>query len=247
MGIKVLVVDDEPGIRLLLNKIINKTEGFEVIGECDNMAEAIKLFSKLRPEVVFLDIEIKGTSGLECAKIISDLNPKTKIIFATAHAEYMSEAFEVYAYDYIVKPFNVERVNRTLERMKMLYKREGTNEEMDKIVKYEKGLAKLLVKGKESMSFVDIKDIILIQRENNTTMIYTNKDSFSTSASLSEIEAKLDSQQFLRSHKSYIINITQITKIEPYGRWTYIVKFKDTHQDALITAEKYDEIKKRFL
>lgn len=247
MEIKVLVVDDEPGIRLLLNKMINKTEGFTVVGECDNMAEAVKLFTKLRPEVVFLDIEIKGTSGLECAKIISDLNPKTKIIFATAHAEYMSEAFEVYAYDYIVKPFNLERVTQTLERVKMLKNEENADREIDRIVKYEKGLAKLLVKGKESMSFVDIKDIILVQRENNATIIYTAKNSFSTSASLSEIAAKLDGQQFMRSHKSYIINITQITKIEPYGRWTYIVKFKDTQQDALMTAEKYDEIKKRFL
>ena len=247
MGISVLIVDDEPGIRLLLGKIIDKIEGFEVVGECDNMTEAIQLFNRLRPEVVFLDIEIKGTSGIECAKIISDLNPKTKIIFATAHSEYMLEAFEVYAYDYIVKPFNVERVTKTLERVRALKKTDETSQEIDKIVKYEKGLAKLLVKGKESMSFVDIKDIVLVQRENNATIIYTAKDSFSTSASLAEIEAKLDGEQFLRSHKSYIINITQITKIEPYGRWTYVVKFKDTEQDALMTAEKYDEIKKRFL
>ena len=90
MGIKVLLVDDEPGIRLLLNKMINKIDGIEVVGECDTMSDAIKLFTTYKPEVVFLDIEIKGTSGLECAKIISDLNPKVKIIFATAHAEYMS-------------------------------------------------------------------------------------------------------------------------------------------------------------
>ena len=247
MGIKVLLVDDEPGIRLLLSKIINKTEGFEVVGECDTMSEAIKLFTTYKPEVVFLDIEIKGTSGLECAKIISDLNPKVKIIFATAHAEYMSEAFEVYAYDYIVKPFNVERVTQTLERVKVLNEKETASEEIDKIVKYEKGLARLLVKGKESMSFIDIKDIILVQRENSSTVIYTRSDSFTTSASLSDIEAKLDPEQFIRSHKSYIINLTQITKIEPYGRWTYIVKFKGIDKDALITGEKYEEIKNRFL
>ena len=245
--IKVLLVDDEPGIRLLLSKIIGKTTGFEVVGECDTMTEAIKLFTNLKPDVVFLDIQIKGTSGLECAKIISDLNPKTKIIFATAHAEYMSEAFEVYAYDYIVKPFNIERVTQTLERVKMLNLKEKAHEEQDKIVKYEKGLAKLLVKGKESMSFIDIKDIVLVQRENSTTVIYTKRDAFTTSASLSDIEAKLDSEQFIRSHKSYIINISQITKIEPYGRWTYIVKFKDIDRDALITGEKYEEIKKRFM
>lgn len=245
MAIKVLIVDDEDGIRLLLSKIINKNNGFEVVGQCDNMAEAIKQFIKLRPEVVFLDIEIKAESGLECAKIIADLEPKTKIIFATAHAEYMPEAFEVYAYDYIVKPFNVERVNQTLERVKVLNTGQPRYE-MDKVVKYEKGLERLLVKSRESMSFVDIEDIVLVQRENNMTMIYTARDVFSTSASLGDIEAKLDTERFIRSHKSYIINIMQIIKIEPYGRWTYIVKFKDTQQDALMTSEKYEEIKKRF-
>jgi two-component system LytT family response regulator len=94
---------------------------------------------------------------------------------------------------------------------------------------------------------VDIKDIILVQRENSSTVIYTKQDSFATSAGLGDIESKLDSDQFMRSHKSYLINISQIKKIEPYGRWTYIVNFKDLNKDALMTAEKYEEIKKRFL
>lgn len=246
MEIKVLLIEDEVGIRTLLRKIIEKKEEFKVVGECDNIAECVKLFTKLKPDVVFLDVEIKGGSGLDCASIISDIDPKTKIIFATAHAEYMPEAFGVYAFDYLVKPFNVERVMQTLERIKET-KQNVENTEMDKIIRYEKGLEKLLVKGKESMSFVDIKDIILVQREDNSTVIYTDKDSFTTSASLTDIEEKLDKEQFIRSHKSYIINVSQITKIVPYGRWTYVVRFKDLDKDALITQEKYEEIKKRFL
>jgi two-component system LytT family response regulator len=96
------------------------------------------------------------------------------------------------------------------------------------------------------MSFIDIKDIILIQRENSSTVIYTKFDTFTTSASLSDIEAKLDPEQFLRSHKSYLINVSQIKKIEPYGRWTYVVTFKDLKQDALMTVDKFEEIKKRY-
>lgn len=246
MSIKVLLIEDEAGIRTLIRKIIERTEGFEVVGEGDNMTEAIKLFTKLKPDIIFLDIEINGGSGIECAQIIADIDPKVKIIFATAHTEYMSEAFEVYAFDYLIKPFNVERVRHTLERVKGL-QMGVDSQEMDKIIKYEKGLEKLLVKGKESMSFVTIKDIILVQREDNNTVIYTSKDSFTTSASLIEIEEKLDKDQFIRSHKSYIINLSQITKISPYGRWTYIVRFKDLDKDALITQEKYEEIKKIFL
>lgn len=246
MAIKVILVDDESGIRILLRKIIELNEGFEVVGESDNLADAVTLFIKTKAEVVFLDIEIKDTSGLDCAKIIAEIEPKTKIIYATAHSEYMSNAFEVYAFDYLVKPFNVERVNHTLDRIKSLSK-PVENDHLDKIVKYERGLDKLLVKGKESMSFIDIKDIILVQRENSSTVIYTKQDSFMTSASLGDIEAKLDSEQFMRSHKSYLINISQIKKIEPYGRWTYIVILKDLDKDALMTVEKYEEIKKRFL
>ncbi len=240
------MVEDDAGIRILLRKIIEQNEGFEVVAEADNLKDAVLQFTKFKPEVVFLDIEIKGANGLECAKIIADMEPKTKIIFATAHAEYRSDAFEVYAFDYLVKPFPIERVNQTLDRIREL-SAPPKNDELDKIVKYEKGLDKLLVKGKESLSFIDIKDIILIQRENSTTVIYTKNDSFTTSASLTEIETKLDPEQFMRSHKSYLINLSQIKKIEPYGRWTYIVIFKDLKKDALITSEKFDEIKKKFL
>ncbi|MBH1939640.1 response regulator transcription factor [Mobilitalea sibirica] len=246
MSIKVVLIDDESGIRKLLRKIVENNEGFEVVGESDNLTDAVTLFNKTRAEVVFLDIELGNISGLELAKIIADLEPKTKIIFATAHSEYMPDAFEVYAFDYIVKPFHVERVNHTLDRIKALSDPKK-NEDMDKIVRYERGLDRLLVKGKESMSFVDIQEIVLVQRENNSTVIYTKKDTFTTSASLGDIENKLNSEQFMRSHKSYLINVSQIKKIEPYGRWTYIITFKDIHQDALMTAEKYEEIKKRFL
>lgn len=246
MAIKVIIVEDESGIRKLLRKIIENKEGFEIVGECDNLSEAVSLFIKTKAEVIFLDIEINGSNGLECAKIIADMEPKTKIIFATAHSEYMSAAFEVYAFDYLVKPFNVERVYHTLDRVRT-FTETTEKEHLDKIIKYERGLEKLLVKGKESMSFVDISDIILVQRENSATVIYTKKDSFATSASLSDIEAKLDTEQFMRSHKSYLINVSQIKKIEPYGRWTYIVTFKDINKDALMNVEKFEEIKKRFL
>lgn len=246
MAIKVMLIEDEAGIRLILRKIIEKHQEFQVVAECDELAESVIQFRKERPEVVFLDIGIKGQNGVDCAKILTDMDPKVKIIFATAHAEYMPEAFELYAFDYLVKPFSVDRVDKTLERIADL-EVPGTFESEERVVKSERRLDKLLVKGKESMSFVDIPEIILIQRENHSTVIYTEKDSFVTSASMAELEKKLDPDQFLRSHKSYIINLSRIRKIEPYGRWTYVVHFKGRKEDALLTAEKYEEIKRRFL
>lgn len=246
MAIRVMLIEDEAGMRLLLKKIIEKQGQFQVVAECDELADSVIQFQKLKPEVVFLDIAIKGDNGIECARILTELDPKVKIIFATAHAEYMPEAFELYAFDYLVKPFDVERVKRTLERIASMAVQNRPEEE-ERIVRSEYRKDKLLVKGRESMSFIHIPDIVLIQRENNSTVIYTEKDSYVTSASLADLERKLDPEQFLRSHKSYIINLSQIRKIEPYGRWTYVVHFQGRREDALLTAEKFEEIKKRFL
>lgn len=245
MDIKVLIVDDERGIRTIIKKILDKSSGFEVIGDADNGEEAISIFNERRPEVVFIDVQMPGCSGIDCAKRLTDIEPKTIIIFATAHQEYMPDAFQLYAFDYLIKPFKVERVMQTLDRIKKLNK-PNYGDGIDKIIKHEKGLDKLMIKNKEGISFVDTKEIVLVQKEENSTVIYTKTDSFTTSISLSDIEEKLDNTQFFRSHKSYIINLSLITKIYPYGRWTYVVKLKNTEKDALLTHEKYEEIKKLF-
>ncbi|BCZ46184.1 DNA-binding response regulator [Clostridium gelidum] len=245
MDIKVLIVDDEKGMRTIIEKILDKSGGFEVVGDTDNGDEAIVIFKEQRPCVVFLDVQMPSGNGIDCAKRLTDIDPKTIIIFATAHSEYMSDAFQLYAFDYLIKPFKIERVMQTLDRIKKLNK-PSYGDGIDKIIKHEKGLDKLMIKNKEGISFVDTKEIVLVQREDSSTVIYTKTDSFTTSISLSDIEEKLDNTQFLRSHKSYIINLSLITKIYPYGRWTYVVKLKNTEKDALLTHEKYEEIKKLF-
>lgn len=245
MDIKVLIVDDEKGMRTIIKKILDKSGGFKVVGDTDNGKDAIDIFKEHRPEVVFIDVEMPEYNGIDCAKILTDIDPKTIIIFATAHQEYMSDAFQLYAFDYLIKPFKIERVLQTLDRIKKLNK-PVYGDGIDEIIKHEKGLDRLMIKNKEGISFVDTKEIVLVQREENSTVVYTKTDNFITSVSLSDIEKKLDNTLFLRSHKSYIINLSLITKIYPYGRWTYVVKLKNTEKDALLTHEKYEEIKKLF-
>lgn len=240
-----MLIEDEAGMRLLLRKAIEKHPEFQVVAECEDFTSAILEFRKQKPEVIFLDINIHGENGIECARILADLDPKIKIIFATAHEEYRTEAFELYAFDYLVKPFDITRLNQTLNRLASMSSREVLEPE-DCIMASGYRQDKLLVKGKESMSFIHIPNIVLIQRENNSTVIYTDTDRFVTSASMSELEKKLDPEQFMRSHKSYIINLSRITKIEPYGRWTYVVHFQGRKEDALLTAERFEEIKRRF-
>jgi len=239
-----MIVDDDFGMRIVLKKAIEKVEGFEFIGEAEDGEVAFHFAQAFHPDVVFIDVEMPKINGVECAKKIMDMNPNVFIIFATAHDEYMPEAFELYAFDYLVKPFKIDRVFKTLDRIKQLSANKNTVKPQN-INKLD-NLGKLIIRGKDSTNFIDIKDIILIQREERSSAIYTAEDRYVTSESLSDIEKRLDSNLFLRSHKSYIINLSMINKIQPYGRWTYIVTFKDFDKDALLTHDKYEELQSRF-
>ena len=134
MAIKVMLVDDEAHIRLILRRVIERNPAFCVVSECDSMTDALLAFHETQPEVVFMDIEIKGSSGIDCAKVIAQSAPDTKIIFATAYSEYMSNAFELYAFDYLVKPFSymelLSRVKALIRRYKVYQKQEEKEEEL---------------------------------------------------------------------------------------------------------------------
>jgi two-component system LytT family response regulator len=245
LELKVFIGDDEAGMRMVLKKAIEKIDGFKLIGEAEDGEAVLSFVEEKHPEIIFLDVEMPKLSGIECAKRIMDINPRTIIIFVTAHDSYMSDAFQLYAFDYIVKPFKLDRIYQTLNRIKTL--NDTQNEEnMYKIIRHEKGLNKILIRNKEGISFIDMKDIVIIQREDRNTVIYTIDNFYITSEGMSELEERLDKTQFFRSHKSYIINLSMINKIYPYGRWTYIVKLKNTDKDALITHDRYDILKEMF-
>lgn len=240
----VLIADDDEHMRLLLKKAIERNNAFKVVGEAADGISAASLVESLYPDVIFMDVEMPGVNGLECAKKVFDINPKTCIIFATAHEEYMSDAFKLYAFDYLVKPFNLARISQTLNRIVLL------NEQKEELIpqpaNHRKEHRKLLIRNKEGITLVDEEDILLIQRENRTTAIYTADERYTTSEGLSELEERLDPNIFFRSHKSYIINLSMVYKIYPYGRWTYLVKLKSTEKDALVTHDKFEAMQKFF-
>ena len=246
--ISVLLVDDDPGMRLILRKKIEQTEAFTVIGEAADGREAMADFEALSPRVVFLDVDMPLISGTECARLMQDMDPSAVLIFATGHEEYRQEAFEVYAFDYLVKPFKMERLEQTLNRIESRLK--GMPEQplpaprpaMTKPVP-----GRLMLKHREGVAFLNMEDILLAQREDRATVLYTvGGGRYVLPENLSETEARLDPETFFRCHKSYIINLRRIRDITPYGRWTYVVRLEGTDHDALITHEKYEELEKRF-
>lgn len=242
--LKVLIADDDFGMRKVLRKILGKREEFEIVAEAENGLVALELFEEYVPDIVFLDVEMPYLDGIGCATKIFDINPKTIIIFATGHEGFMSQAFQVYAFDYLMKPFDMERMNSTLDRIVDI--KQGKIEPIKETKIINNSVSKLIIKNKDGLSFVNYDDVVMIQREDRNTVIYTAKDKFFTSESLGSIEEKLKEDVFMRSHKSYIINTSKISNIYPYGRWTYTVKFQGCKFDALMTHKKYENLEEIF-
>lgn len=246
--IKVIIADDDSGMRMIIRKFIEKAEGFEIVGEAANGKEALALHKENKPDVIFMDVEMDVMDGLSAAKEIADIDPRCRIVFATAHDKYALEAFQVFAFDYLVKPFDIDRVMNTLSRIKesvvQVYNK--NNEDIKASGMFCKELNKLMVKDKECMVFVDMPDIHLVQREDRSTVIYTSNQRIVTNEPLGELYARLDKELFYRCHKSYIINLAMISEAYPYGRWTYIIKLKNIKQDALMTYEKFGLLSEKF-
>ena len=245
--IRALIADDDAGMRLLMRKLLEKSGGFVLCGEASDGAELLALAAEHRPQLVLLDVEMPGVSGVDCARELQDSDPQTILIFATAHDKYMADAFEVYAFDYLLKPFKAERALATLERAKSVLRTREDAARSAKPVEPRPQSGRILLKHRDGVSVINMEDILLVQREERATVLYTVNDGrYVTGDSLADIGARLDPAFFMRCHKSYIINLSHVDSISPYGRWTYVVKLRGTRRDALITHEKYEELEKLF-
>ncbi len=246
--IRILIADDDPGMLLVMRKLVERAEGYQLAGEAADGTQLLELYERENPDVVLMDVEMPGLSGIDCARAIQDKNPKTVLVFATAHEQYMKSAFEVYAFDYLLKPFRIERALNTLHLIRQRLLESAPCEAVVPRPRPKDAPARLMLKGREGLNFVDIDDILLVQREDRQTVIYASGEQrLTTSEGLSDLEARLPAHMFFRTHKSYIVNVNQIESITPYGRWTYIVRLRGTRHDALITHERFDELQKLFI
>lgn len=243
-NIRVLIGDDDPGMRLVMRKLVERAEGCDLAAEACDGEEVVRLFEQQRPDVVLMDVEMPGMNGIECGKAIQDMNPKAIIIFATAHEEYMKSAFELYAFDYLVKPFPMDRALQTLARA-----RERLNEHRAVCAARPASDVpkRLMLRHRDGMNLINIEDILMVQREDRSTAVLLRDGrKLLTPDPLGEFAQRLPEDTFFRAHRSYIINLDQIDSIMPYGRWTHIVRLRGTAEDALITHEKLEELEQRF-
>mgnify|MGYP004465703187 FL=1 len=245
--IRILIADDDDGMRLIMRRFVEKAGGFQIVGEAKDGRELIRLNEQTHPQVILLDVEMPVMTGVECARIIQDINPKTILVFATAHEKYMGDAFEVYAFDYLLKPFREQRVMKTLALIRSRLAEEAEERAVKPETPRNVAPRKLMLRHKEGVSFVDMEDILLIQREERSTVLYlAGGERLVTSDSLSELDERLPDDMFFRTHKSYVVGLRHIDSITPYGRWTYVVKLRGTTHDALVTAERLEIMQKMF-
>jgi len=234
--IKAMIAEDEPSSRAFLRSILEQHNDFEVVGESSDGKELMELVSQVKPQVVFVDIEMPELNGMSAAKKLLEKNEDLIIIFVTGHSDFAVEAFEISSFDYILKPYKADRVEKALDRIRAgMMERELEKQKLSRILKSSD---KLYIKSGYELHFIDSDSIYYIEKEKKKTILHTTDNKFETHESINDLERRLDPIKFFRSHKCYLINLNKVEKIIPWGDNSYLVKFTSSNKDALIARSK---------
>jgi two-component system response regulator LytT len=233
MDLRALVVDDEQLARDELSFLLAQVAGVEVVGQAANGVEAIEALDRLRPDVVFLDIQMPGSSGFEVARQIVGKGLPAHVVFVTAFDEYALEAFEVNAIDYLLKPVEPGRLDQALQRVRRRIDTEAPlNEHIEKIVNLvgegQRRRGQIAVKVGERFLLVQTEEVIYASLNGDTISIVTGQVAGTSNyRTLDELQASLDPAVFWRVHRSHLVNINKIKEIVPWFSRNYILRMKD--------------------
>ncbi len=234
--LQALIVDDEELARLELRTLLNAFTGIEVAGEADSVDEAKYQIEHLNPDIIFLDIQMPGKTGFD---LLEELETEATIIFVTAYDEYAIRAFEVNALDYLIKPVYPERLAHTISR---LLKTETVAPDVKPLSIEDFIFAKV---GKR-MHFIKIKEIKAIEAAREYTEIHVNKsESVLILKSMHEWESRLPESHFLRIHRSCIINLDNIDRVEEALSNAYHVYIKGIEKSFPMSQRYFTRIKKK--
>jgi two-component system, LytTR family, response regulator len=253
--IRTLLVDDEPLARESLKIFLAEQEGFRVIGECSDGLQAIQVINQDKPDLVFLDVQMPEVNGFEVLNEIETDNPPV-VIFATAYEKYALQAFEANAIDYLLKPFDKSRFGEAIQKAVRYIN--GNNEQglshlRDLINTYNhlKTAAgqfkqRILVKEKRKYFLVDLDDIYFFQASGDYVTIHKQKGTHLINESMNNLESKIDPGQFVRIHRSTIINLRYIDNLQPYFNGEFFITMKNG--EKLKLSRNYrDKIKSIFI
>jgi two-component system, LytTR family, response regulator len=239
---KTLIADDEQLARDRLKRLLAEhSDKIEVIGEAQNGIECREMIDRLKPDLVFLDIQMPGLNGFE---VLQQSSHSPVVIFCTAYDEYALQAFETNSIDYIVKPVKAERVQKSLEKLDSLKSNPDKQEMLRLIDSYinqapRKEITSMPVKVGDRMLFVRIEDIVYFSAEEKYVNIHTKDGkTYLSDLTLKILEDKL-SDTFLRIHRSLLVNISRIREIDKHYDSRFILKMDDNGQSKLITGRNY--------
>ena len=220
---KTLIVDDERLARQELKNLLSSVDHIEIIGEAANSDEAADIIEDQKPDLVFLDIQMPGKDGFE---LLEELTFVPKVVFVTAYDEYAIKAFEVNALDYLVKPVNPDRlkeaINKVKESIELEEQKAGKKLEAAELT----GDDQVFLKDGDKCWFVALKDIRMFESDGNYVKVYFHKFRPLIHKSLNSLEEKLDSREFFRASRKYIINLKWVEGIESWFNGGLMVTLK---------------------
>ncbi|MDF1576380.1 MAG: LytTR family DNA-binding domain-containing protein [Bacteroidales bacterium] len=230
--IKAIIIEDERPARDLLQTCLAEYPEIEVLGEYDNGFDGLKAINEIEPDAVFLDVQMPKLTGFELLEVIEH---QLQIIFTTAYDQYAIQAFEKNAVDYLLKPFSkvrfreaVSKLKARIESGKAGVKVESSIEKIRQhISQSDEILHRVVIKKSGKIHVISTADINFLEAQDDYVLIYTDEGKYLKQQTMKYYEKHLDSQQFVRVHRSYIANIARIERIEPYEKNNFILILKD--------------------
>ncbi len=240
MKIRTLIVDDEPLARQRLRRLLDADPDIAVVGESGDGEQAVADLRTLRPDLVFLDVQMPALDGFGVLQALEGDTPLPVVVFVTAHDRYALKSFEVHALDYLLKPFDKARFAVALERAKVQMRQgsaaalnERFQELLHSVPDRRHGPERLMVKSDGRIYFVRIEDIDWIEAAGNYVRLHVGMEAHLLRDSLTALESKLDPRRFVRIHRSTIVNLERIRELQPAFHGDYVVILRDGTELAL--------------
>jgi two-component system LytT family response regulator len=215
--LRTLVVDDEELARQVLRELLCAHQEIEVVAECRNGLEAVKAVAEYKPDLLFLDVQMPKLTGFDVLELIG---PDVPVIFVTAYDEYAMRAFEVHAVDYLLKPVGKERLAAALQRVTaQTSAKKPASTELAMAARPPGQFAeRLVVKDGTRVTLIPVAKLEYAEAQDDYVALASEGKKHLKQQTIASLEAALDPKQFVRIHRSYLVNLERVTRIEPYGK-----------------------------
>jgi two-component system, LytTR family, response regulator len=221
--IKAIVIDDEPLARSIVIEYLRDFPEISVVHECNDGFEGVKAITQHKPDLIFLDIQMPKINGFEMLEL---LDTPPSVIFATAFDDYAIKAFEAHAIDYLLKPFSKERFAKAINKWLQKKPEARTVPSIPEGVRQPDEQNRIVIKEGSNIRIIPVDNIQYIEAYDDYVKIFTAKEMFLKKKTMAFYESTLDPSVFTRVHRSYFINVTEITRIEPLEKDTHIALLK---------------------